>query len=265
MRTRGCAGCLRRAKRTCALHLRTWRTSRHGPPLCLSDAVAPSALRREAIAFGSNPPCPYQSRLEPLCQDIARAEAGRRLRGAAHRRRGARPQAANRAGRAEHLLPPPRWTATSSRGRYCSCPCPIPSGVREPACVGCASSAIPTSTALPTSARARSRPRASVSPPFTDLRAGDYVVHDLHGAGLFLGRGAAGNDGAGRDYLLIQYAGNDKALRACRPVRTASPSSSAPKTPSPARTLGGQEERQKTKVKSGLEAGLLDLAELYAR
>ena len=39
---------------------------------------------------------------------------------------------------------------------------------------------------------------------FTDLKAGDYVVHDLHGVGLFKGVVQLENDGARRDYLLIQ-------------------------------------------------------------
>ena len=36
------------------------------------------------------------------------------------------------------------------------------------------------------------------------------MVHDLHGVGLFKGVVQLENDGARRDYLLIQYAGNDK-------------------------------------------------------
>ena len=44
------------------------------PAVCLSDAVGTFGrfAPGEAIAFGSRPSMPYQSRLEPLCQDIAK-------------------------------------------------------------------------------------------------------------------------------------------------------------------------------------------------
>ena len=44
------------------------------PAVCLSDTVGTFGrfAPDEAIAFGSRPSMPYQSRLEPLCQDIAK-------------------------------------------------------------------------------------------------------------------------------------------------------------------------------------------------
>ncbi|MDD6154359.1 MAG: transcription-repair coupling factor [Eubacteriales bacterium] len=44
---------------------------------------------------------------------------------------------------------------------------------------------------------------------FTDLNEGDYVVHELHGIGRFLGIQRMKVDGKDRDYLKIKYAGND--------------------------------------------------------
>jgi transcription-repair coupling factor (superfamily II helicase) len=44
---------------------------------------------------------------------------------------------------------------------------------------------------------------------FTDLHAGDYVVHEIHGIGKFLGIEQMKVDDKTRDYLKIKYAGND--------------------------------------------------------
>ena len=44
---------------------------------------------------------------------------------------------------------------------------------------------------------------------FTDIQPGDYVVHEMHGIGLFTGVIKLTVDGSTRDYLKIQYAGKD--------------------------------------------------------
>ena len=44
---------------------------------------------------------------------------------------------------------------------------------------------------------------------FTDLKAGDYVVHESHGIGRFLGIQQLDIQGEKKDYLKIKYAGND--------------------------------------------------------
>jgi len=46
---------------------------------------------------------------------------------------------------------------------------------------------------------------------YLELRVGDYVVHVNHGIGRYLGlTRLKGNDGADRDYLLLEYAAGDK-------------------------------------------------------
>ena len=45
---------------------------------------------------------------------------------------------------------------------------------------------------------------------FTDLKTGDYVVHDIHGIGIYDGVVQLSTEGVTRDYLLIKYLGNDK-------------------------------------------------------
>ncbi len=44
---------------------------------------------------------------------------------------------------------------------------------------------------------------------FTDIRKGDYVVHEAHGVGRFAGIQMLSVDGSDRDYLRIEYAGED--------------------------------------------------------
>ncbi|MBO4880209.1 MAG: transcription-repair coupling factor [Firmicutes bacterium] len=44
---------------------------------------------------------------------------------------------------------------------------------------------------------------------FTDIKKGDYVVHEAHGVGRFVGIEKLTVDGSQRDYLKIRYAGED--------------------------------------------------------
>lgn len=45
---------------------------------------------------------------------------------------------------------------------------------------------------------------------FSDIKAGDYVVHKVHGIGRYIGVENVAVDGVHRDYLLLAYAGDDK-------------------------------------------------------
>ena len=45
---------------------------------------------------------------------------------------------------------------------------------------------------------------------FSEIKAGDYVVHAVHGIGRYIGVENVEVDGRHRDYLLLQYAGDDK-------------------------------------------------------
>ena len=238
------------------------------PAVCLSDTVGTFGrfAPDEAIAFGSRPSMPYQSRLEPLCQDIAKwkqegacvvlltgGEArGRRLQTALAAQRVPASYCATLDGNLiarEVLLLPVSYTKGFVN---------LPAGL----CVISDSDIYGTAYQ-----RARKKQTAGERiASFTDLKAGDYVVHDLHGVGLFKGVVQLENDGARRDYLLIQYAGNDKlyvpADQFDRVTKFIGSENAAPKL----NRLGGQEwERQKSKVKSGLKKLAFDLAELYAR
>ena len=57
--------------------------------------------------------------------------------------------------------------------------------------------------------RARARSGEKIS-AFTDLRVGDYVVHENHGIGQYMGTVRLASDGTYRDFLHIRYQGSDK-------------------------------------------------------
>ncbi len=101
---------------------------------------------------------------------------------------------------------------------------------------------------------------------FTDLKPGDYVVHEMHGVGLFVGITQMQSEGVKRDYLQIQYAGADKLYvptdQFDRVQKFIGAEHQLPKL----NKLGtGEWERQKSKVKAGLKKLAFDLVELYAR
>ena len=100
---------------------------------------------------------------------------------------------------------------------------------------------------------------------FTDLKEGNYVVHEDHGVGIYRGMTRIQSEGTWRDYLLIQYDGNDKLYvpveQLERVQRYIGNPGAAPKLN---RLGGGEWARQKGKVKESLKTLAFDLKALYA-
>ncbi|MEG0511502.1 MAG: transcription-repair coupling factor [Clostridia bacterium] len=218
------------------------------------------------LCFGSKSPMPYQSRLETLCEDIARwkeqnctiilltgGEArGRRLQKALQ----------------EQNMP--SSYAESLDGNLISrevilLPVAYNKGFLHPEAHLC----VLSDTDLYGNAYQRARKKQNAGEriaSFTDLKIGDYVVHDMHGVGLYQGVVQMEADGVKRDYLLIHYAGNDKlyvpADQFDRVQKFIGAEHSAPKLN---RLGGGEWEKQKSRVKAGLKKLAFDLAELYAK
>ena len=100
---------------------------------------------------------------------------------------------------------------------------------------------------------------------FTDLKVGDYVVHEDHGVGIYCGTTRIQSEGTWRDYLLIRYGGNDKLYvpveQLERVQRYIGNPNQAPKLN---RLGGGEWARQKGKVKESLRTLAFDLKSLYA-
>jgi len=101
---------------------------------------------------------------------------------------------------------------------------------------------------------------------FTELKPGDYVVHEHHGVGVFQGTVHMQNDGAYHDYLMITYAGTDKLYVPVEQLSAIQRYIGNPNQPPKLNRIGGGDwEKQKAKVKEGLKKLAFDLVELYAR
>ena len=100
---------------------------------------------------------------------------------------------------------------------------------------------------------------------FTDLKIGDYVVHEDHGVGIYQGVTRIQSEGSWHDYLLILYGGNDKLYVPVEQLERVQRYIGNPnQTPKLNRLGGGEWARQKGKVKEGLKTLAFDLKALYA-
>ena len=100
---------------------------------------------------------------------------------------------------------------------------------------------------------------------FTDLKVGDYVVHEDHGVGIYQGITRIQSEGSWHDYLLILYGGNDKLYVPVEQLERVQRYIGNPsQTPKLNRLGGGEWARQKGKVKEGLKTLAFDLKALYA-
>jgi len=101
---------------------------------------------------------------------------------------------------------------------------------------------------------------------FTDLKKGDYVVHEDHGVGIYQGTVHLQSEGTYRDYLLIQYHGNDKLYVPIEQLERVQRYIGNPnQLPKLNRLGGGDWQKQKSKVKEGLKKLAFDLVALYAK
>ncbi|MEE1199066.1 MAG: transcription-repair coupling factor, partial [Christensenellales bacterium] len=112
--------------------------------------------------------------------------------------------------------------------------------------------------------RARTRSGEKIA-AFTDLRVGDYVVHENHGIGQYMGSVRLASDGTYRDFLHIRYQGTDKLYvptdQLDRVQRYIGSEGEAPKLN---RLSGGEWQRQKSKVKQSIREIAGELLKLYA-
>ncbi len=112
--------------------------------------------------------------------------------------------------------------------------------------------------------RAHTQQGAKVS-HFSDLRAGDYVVHVNHGIGRYMGIKQLEVGGVRKDYLLVQYAGEDKLYVPTDQIGLIQKYLGAEGTAPKLYKLGGNEwHRVKQKVKESVKDLAHDLIGLYA-
>lgn len=220
---------------------------------------------QEGLVFGSKPTMPYQSRLEPLAGDIADwrkagctvllltgGEArGKRLMHALEEQNTASVYADSLDGNLismETILLPVAYTKGF---------------IHAAAHLVVISDSDLYGTAYQRAKKKKNAGERIAS--FTDLHSGDYVVHDLHGVGLFKGIIQKQTDGVKRDYLLIEYAGADKLyVPADQFDRVSKFIGSDQSLPKLNHLGGGEWSKQKSKVKANLKELAFSLAQLYA-
>ncbi|MHC1785998.1 MAG: transcription-repair coupling factor [Christensenellales bacterium] len=119
------------------------------------------------------------------------------------------------------------------------------------------------------SGQKKTRARASAGEKieaFTDLTVGDYVVHEHHGVGIYQGTVRLQSEGAWRDYLFIQYRASDKLYVPLDQFDRVQKYIGAGDAAPALSDLGsGEWDKQKKKVKSGLQKLAFDLLALYAQ
>src|SRR5699024_3636528 len=101
---------------------------------------------------------------------------------------------------------------------------------------------------------------------YQELKIGDYVVHRNHGIGKYLGIETLHVNKLHKDYLLIQYSGDDKLYVPVDQIDLAQKFvGSAGKEPRLYKLGGTEWTKVKRKVQSSVEDIADDLIELYAK
>ena len=100
---------------------------------------------------------------------------------------------------------------------------------------------------------------------FTQLKIGDYVVHENHGIGQYLGTVRMNVDGTLRDFLNIRYGGTDKLYVPTDQMdRIQKYIGAEGETPKLNHLSGGDWQKQKAKVRRAIKEIAGDLIKLYA-
>ena len=101
---------------------------------------------------------------------------------------------------------------------------------------------------------------------FADLKPGDFVVHQTHGIGQFVGVNTITADGVTKDYIKIQYRNDDMLYVPTSNLDTVRKYIGGGEAAPRLNKLGGKEWSATTgKVKKHLEEIAKDLVELYAK
>lgn len=99
-----------------------------------------------------------------------------------------------------------------------------------------------------------------------DIKEGEYVVHSVHGVGIYKGLSKQEIDGQYKDYLTIEYANNDRLHMPAEQVNLLCRyRGSGALKPKLSRMGGNDWTNTKTRVKSEVEKIAYDLLRLYAK
>ena len=99
-----------------------------------------------------------------------------------------------------------------------------------------------------------------------DIQEGEYVVHAIHGVGIYRGLNQQEIDGQLKDYLTIEYAAKDRLHIPAEQINMLSRYRGSGSIKPKLSRMGGRDwENTKSRVKKEVEAVAYDLLRLYAR
>lgn len=99
-----------------------------------------------------------------------------------------------------------------------------------------------------------------------DIKEGEYVVHSVHGVGIYVGLSKQEIDGQQKDYLTIEYANKDKLHIPAEQINLLCRyRGSGALKPKLSRMGGNDWENTKTRVKKEVEQVAYDLLRIYAK
>ena len=112
---------------------------------------------------------------------------------------------------------------------------------------------------------AKSRKDTAKIASFTDLKVGDYVVHEAHGVGKYVGIEQLKVQGVKKDYMSIKYTGEDRLYVPVDQMNLIQKYIGSDSVQPKVNKLGSSDwVKTKTKVKRAIEDMAQDLIKLYA-
>ncbi len=119
---------------------------------------------------------------------------------------------------------------------------------------------------ITTTKRSYFKEKAEFIESINDIQEGEYVVHAVHGIGIYKGLTHETFDGQIKDYLTIQYAGSDKLYMPAEQINQLCRYRGSGTVKPKLSKMGGKEwENVKSKVKKEVETVAYDLLKLYAK
>ena len=119
---------------------------------------------------------------------------------------------------------------------------------------------------LPSTKKRHYKEKAEYIESINDIKEGEFVVHTIHGVGVYLGLSKQEFDGQLKDYLTIEYANKDKLHIPAEQINMLCRYRGSGQIKPKLSRMGGSDwENTKTRVKKEVETIAYDLLRLYAR
>lgn len=119
---------------------------------------------------------------------------------------------------------------------------------------------------IPTGRKGKYKEKAEYIENINDIKEGEYVVHTIHGVGIYVGLTKQEIDGQLKDYLTIEYANKDKLHIPAEQINMLCRYRGSGQIKPKLSRMGGSDwEGVKSRVKKAVETIAYDLLRLYAK